>query len=118
MREGELIYVVRKDASGWWEGRRDGDDENRVGWFPSSYGEAKNIFRTFISQQPTLVAFEGCAFSVRVLAGVRAAAIVVNQRICVPRRHVHTHAVRRQSNVPDAVQIGRVFQIDLVRQCL
>ena len=38
MREGELIHVVRKDASGWWEGRREGEDE--VGWFPSSYGEA------------------------------------------------------------------------------
>ena len=36
--EGELIQVIRKDSSGWWEGKREGDDN--VGWFPSSYGEA------------------------------------------------------------------------------
>jgi hypothetical protein len=36
--EGEMIHVIRQDSSGWWEGRREGDDE--VGWFPSSYGEA------------------------------------------------------------------------------
>jgi len=38
LREGELIQVVRQDSSGWWEGKREDDDT--VGWFPSSYGEA------------------------------------------------------------------------------
>ena len=38
IHEGELIQVIRQDSSGWWEGKREGEEE--VGWFPSSYGEA------------------------------------------------------------------------------
>lgn len=32
-RAGEVIHVLNRDASGWWDGEVDG----RRGWFPSNY---------------------------------------------------------------------------------
>mmetsp|Transcript_40552 Transcript_40552/g.96022 ORF Transcript_40552/g.96022 Transcript_40552/m.96022 type:complete len:399 (+) Transcript_40552:36-1232(+) len=35
MKEGDIIYVIREDDSGWWQGEVDG----KVGWFPFNYVE-------------------------------------------------------------------------------
>lgn len=32
-RAGQVIHVLNRDASGWWDGEVDG----RRGWFPSNY---------------------------------------------------------------------------------
>jgi hypothetical protein len=32
-RAGQVIHVLNRDASGWW----DGELEGRRGWFPSNY---------------------------------------------------------------------------------
>ncbi|KAI0670978.1 SH3 domain-containing protein [Trametes maxima] len=32
-RAGQVIHVINRDASGWWDGELDG----RRGWFPSNY---------------------------------------------------------------------------------
>jgi len=36
--EGEVVLVLRKDPSGWWEGR---STDGRVGWFPSNFVHVK-----------------------------------------------------------------------------
>jgi len=33
LREGEIVYVVEKDPSGWWGGHKDGEKD--PGWFPA-----------------------------------------------------------------------------------
>ena len=40
IRQGELVQVIRKDPSGWWEGRNEVSGE--VGWFPSNFAHAKH----------------------------------------------------------------------------
>lgn len=32
-RAGQVIHVINRDTSGWWDGELDG----RRGWFPSNY---------------------------------------------------------------------------------
>ena len=36
--EGEVVLVLRKDPSGWWEGR---SSNGRIGWFPSNFVHVK-----------------------------------------------------------------------------
>jgi len=34
VKEGDLIELIRRDSSGWWNGR---DRNGRIGWFPSTF---------------------------------------------------------------------------------
>jgi son of sevenless len=36
-RAGQVIHVLNRDSSGWW----DGELEGRRGWFPSNYVNAE-----------------------------------------------------------------------------
>jgi len=41
-RAGQVIHVLNRDSSGWW----DGELEGRRGWFPSNYVNADVSFRS------------------------------------------------------------------------
>jgi son of sevenless-like protein len=46
-RAGQVIHVLNRDASGWW----DGELEGRRGWFPSNYVNADVDVTSLIEEE-------------------------------------------------------------------
>ena len=62
LREGELIRVLRQDASGWWSGCKERDyeaNEAIIGWFPSNFVHEKHLIWALEEEDDEDDAFPG-----------------------------------------------------------
>jgi son of sevenless-like protein len=57
-RAGQVIHVLNRDTSGWW----DGELEGRRGWFPSNYvnGEVPSLTEEELPHSPIVCLLPIC----------------------------------------------------------
>jgi hypothetical protein len=46
-RAGQVIHVINRDPSGWWDGELDG----KRGWFPSNYVSSEDMLEKLVCEE-------------------------------------------------------------------